>query len=123
MALPFPAMSEPYPPRCPPERLALPDDVLGRLVPPKTLEPRMSELPVAGPLGERDLRHQLRFHPARPSRDVGVVERRIAALELAEAPAQVAKDLLRVTRSDLPGIAEPAILVVADDERTELRSR
>src|SRR5215207_11353354 len=85
----------------------------------------MPQAPVARPLAEADLRHQLRPHPARPGRDgLEPLKRRPVLLELAQARPELLERVVVETRADLAGVTEPSpLVVVAHEERTELGPR
>src|SRR5205823_3201003 len=48
-------------------------------------------------------------------------ERRLGCLQLAQPGAEVAKRRRLVAGADLPGVPQPAVLVVADKQGTEVR--
>ncbi|GAO05602.1 hypothetical protein PSR1_04516 [Anaeromyxobacter sp. PSR-1] len=82
----------------------------------------MAHLPVAGPLGERDLGDQLRPDPVRdPAERAGRArrERRVGALQAIQARAQRARRRLREAGADLPGEAQRAALVEAHQQRPD----
>src|SRR5215218_15658 len=84
----------------------------------------MAEAPVARPLGEADLAHELRSCPARAGRDrLERLERRLRLLELAQPRAQLPQRRVVEARADPARVAEHAVAVVAHEQRSELRAR
>src|SRR5215217_4475543 len=84
----------------------------------------MAEAPVARPLGEADLAHELRSCPARTGRDrLERLERRLRLLELAQPRAELPQRRVVEARADPARVAEHAVLVVAHEQRAELRAR
>src|SRR5687768_11409127 len=84
----------------------------------------MAQPAVAGPLAEADLRDQLGVDPVGSARDrVDVGERRVVALEPAQALAELPQRGVVEPGSDLAGVAQLAALVVPDQQRAEVRAR
>src|SRR4051812_49738229 len=88
-------------------------------------ETRVAQPPGAGPLGEADLGDELGLDPrhvALPDR-AGVGERRVVAAQRAQAGAEVAQRLAVEAGTDLAGVAQGAVVVVAEQERAQLGPR
>src|SRR5262249_45293871 len=86
-------------------------------------KPRLPQSSLARPLGETDLRDQLGSHPVRSARDgPRVDERRLESVQRAKPGAEWAQRFGAVAGSDLARITEPTLLVVADEERPEVRA-
>src|SRR4051794_21523923 len=85
----------------------------------------MAKTARAGPLGEADLRHELRLDP----RDAALADRRrvgegrIGALERPKPRPEVAQRRLVEAGPDLAGVPQGAVVVVAEQERAELGAR
>src|SRR4051812_29875262 len=106
-------------------RSTLADHLARGLVVAQAEEARVAQAAGARPLGEAGLRDELRLDPRDPRffdrRAVG--ERRIGAPERAQAAAEVAQRLVVEAGADLARVAQPAVVVVADQERAELGAR
>ena len=102
-------------------------DLGGRLVLAEALERGMAQQAVAGPLGERDLGHQLRLHPVRAARGRARAVRRErggAPLEPAQARAQALEGGVVEAGADAAGVDETAVAVVhAEEQRAKLGAR
>src|SRR5690349_1576454 len=93
----------------------------------------MAQLPGLGPFGEAHLRDQLRLNPMHAAsrrsaiagpRQQRSVEGRIVALKFAHRAAQAGQRRVAESCPDLARVDEPAVLVVvAEQQRTEMRSR
>src|SRR5438105_7639621 len=80
----------------------------------------MSQLAVARPLRESDLRDQLRTHPVRAlARQAVRGERRRGLLERGKLVVQRAQQLAVEAGADRAGVPQRAGLVVADEQRAE----
>src|SRR5262245_24701431 len=102
---------------------SLPDHVRRTLVVAQTEEARLSEPSLSRPLGEADLRHDLRSCPMSAAGNrTHIGERRIADLELAQPDAQFGEPLGAVAGPDLPRISEPVRLVVPARQGAEVGS-
>src|SRR5262245_59804734 len=101
---------------------SLADHLHGLLVVAQPEEARLAQPTVACPLGKADLRDELGPGPMRASRDrPGVDERRLGRFEHAQAGAELTQRRRAVSGADLAGIAQSILLVVADEQRTEVR--
>src|SRR5262245_23728152 len=101
----------------------LPYDVAGVLVGAQAKVARVAQLAVARPLGEPDLHHQLRSHPA------GAVlahqtpgERGRLLLDGRQQTVQAAQGGFVEAGADLAGVDEVASVVVAEQQRAQLDS-
>src|SRR4051795_13356008 len=103
----------------------LADHVRGGLVVAQAEEARMAQPAGAGPLGEADLRDELRGGPRDAAlldrRRVG--ERRVVAAQRAQPFAEIAQRLMVEAGADLARVAQRAAVVVPEEERAELRPR
>src|SRR3954452_3542173 len=103
----------------------LADHVGGGLVVAQAEEARMAQPAGAGPLGEADLRDELRGGPRDAAlldrRRVG--ERRVVAAQRAQPFAEIAQRLMVEAGADLARVAQRAAVVVPEEERAELRPR
>ena len=106
---------------CPRSRRTLADDLVRVLVVAQAEEARLAQATVGRPLGEANLTDELRPRPVCAARDRSRVdERRLGRLERAYPCTEVAQRRRAVAGADLPGVTEPAVLVVADEQRTEV---
>src|SRR5262249_22215682 len=81
----------------------------------------LPEPSLRSPLGEPDLRHELRTRPMSPTGDrLRVGERRLSDLERAQPDAQLSEPLGGVARPDLPGIPQPISVVVANEQGADV---
>ena len=104
----------------------LPHHLLRRLVLAHALERRLANQPVAGPAAEFDLDDDLRldpFHLAPALHRRHRIERRCLARDRGEALRQVALLPLAPAGADAPGVAQFAILVIAEQERANRARR
>src|SRR3954447_5104233 len=104
----------------------LPHHLPRRLVLPHPEEARVAKAPVGGPLGEADLRHQLRLHPGRATHAGNLVVAREGPrrpLALAHLGADLVQRRAVEPGADLSGVDQLAVAVVAEQERTELLAR
>src|SRR5436309_11654505 len=83
----------------------------------------MPQSPVACPLAEADLCDEPRLDPRHVALAHFVGERRVLAAQRGELLPEVAQRGARETGADLAGVAQPAALVVADQQRAELGAR
>src|SRR5439155_2666032 len=99
-------------------------DLAGRLVVAQALVAGLAQLAAPRPLGERDLRHQLRLGPARLARRITGGEWRGAALAPLQLIAQPVERALVEPGPHLARVAQPAVgQVVADQQRPEAPPR
>src|SRR2546421_10106398 len=87
--------------------------ILRSLVRSKALVGRRPQLPSARHLQELHLAHELRLHEARPldSSKLGVVDRRLLALQWLESLHEVIEHPIGESRSDLSDPPETSIIV------------
>src|SRR5437773_12430899 len=99
-------------------------NILGPLVVAQAEIHRMAELRVGGPLGESDLRHELRPYPVRPL--VGFrldPEWRRRYFERCEQLHQSRQLLLVEAGAGVSDIVERPLVEDAEQQRAEIRSR
>src|SRR5690242_2100791 len=83
-------------------------------------EARLTQPTVARPFGEPDLCDDLGLRPVCSGRHrASINERRLGRLQCAQPLAQVAQRRDGVAGAHLPGVPEPIVLVVADEQRPE----
>src|SRR3954447_24980773 len=104
---------------------ALAHDRLRGLVVAQAEEARVAQAPGAGPLGEADLGDELRLDPGHVALAdrAGVGERRVVPAQRAQPGAEVAQGVAVEAGADLAGVAQRAVVVVAEQERAELGPR
>src|SRR3954447_10388712 len=100
-------------------------DVARPLVLAQSEEARLTQPAGAGPLGEADLGDEPRLDPvgALRQRLDGLAEGRLVRLERVELLAQVRQRPGVEPGADLAGVAQDAVLVVADEQRAEADAR
>src|SRR4051794_28833322 len=99
----------------------LSDHLLGSLVVPQAEVARVAQPPVPRPLAECELPDQAWLDPMGSLRDrMDVDEWGVRSLQLPHPLAEVGERPLVETGADLAGVAELAVLVVADEERPEV---
>src|SRR3954452_8714255 len=91
----------------------------GVLVGPEALEGGGAQGAALGPLAELDSGHEARLYVARALRGLAALERALVGLELVELALDEAQRLVGETRSDLPGVAQHAVLHHPDDQRAQ----
>src|SRR3954451_17386853 len=80
----------------------------------------MAQLPVTGPFGEADLRHQGGTGPVDAiARQTARLERGRWNFERRELLRQAAQHLRAEAGADFAGVAEHAAMVVADEQRAQ----
>src|SRR3954454_21850507 len=104
----------------PPYSAGLAHDVASRLVSTQSLEARVAEHALAGPLREADLGDELRPGPVHAAlTNLVALERRGRFLQRLELPPEGAQHPVVEAGADLPRVHEHAVLVVAEQQRTE----
>src|SRR3954454_9774355 len=82
----------------------------------------MPETSVAGPLGESEVGDEARLRPMRGGLPDPISERRIGPFDRREIPGQVRERLVREAGSHLARVAQAAVVEVADEQGTEMRT-
>src|ERR671934_1039369 len=82
----------------------------------------LAQLPIAGPLLERDLCDELRPRPRRIAHARRRIERRPFGAERRQRAPELGERLRREAGADLAGVAEPVVVVEPDEERAEVRA-
>src|SRR3954470_9016162 len=101
------------------ERSPLADDVARGLVLPQPEEARVAQATVGGPLGEADLRHELRLDPggAAHAGDLVVArERARGPLAASHLGTELAQHRAVEAGADLAGVDQLAVAVVAEQQ-------
>ena len=101
------------------------DHLSRRLVVPEAEEAGVAQSAVARPLGEADLGDELRLDPCHVAflDRLWCGERRVGSRAVSQPRAQVVEGVGVEPGPDLAGVLEPAVAVVAEQQRAELDAR